>query len=267
MLRSILKLTIFISAGATAWAGPNLDEIFTKLSQLTASISNPKKQETLQGRLVLVLGDAGRYAQAKEEAFKITEPIMQSKMLQYVAMNYALTLRHQEALEIVKKIPLSNYSIPIYLRIARVFHLIGVEGEVGSLLEKAKEEADSLGIPNWESSYLAEVAEAYAYCGEMDKALKIAVRLKVARDKAGTLAALSAYYENYGRDEDAAEVLQIAMEIAQKAYGAAEKADILMQITLGYEGVAQPPKDDEEILKSYRQEIYQELYRDEKNLD
>jgi len=260
MLRNILKITLLAAISFNTFAGQNLDAIYTQVEELTKRVVDPKDKALLQARLAYRIMDSGMYDRARDLAYTIEEPITQSKMLQYIAITYALTFQKDKAIEVAEKTPLSNYSIPVYLKIAQIFHLIGLEDVVEPSLARAETEARALGIPSWESAYLAQTAQSYAYCGKLDYALDLTLNLTEAADKVETLAALAAFYENKKMEQEASEVMEIATKLAQKAWGVQKQADLLLKIAEGYESVAKIPENGEEILRNYKRKIYSELY-------
>lgn len=260
MLRKVSKIILLTILSVHAFAGQDLGAVYSKVEELTKKVVDPKDRALLTARLVYRIMDSEMYDRARDLAYTIEEPITQSKMLQYIAITYAMTFQKDKAIEVVKRMPLTNYGIPVYLKIAKLYHMVGVGGDVTPLLAKAESESKALGIPAWESAYLMQTAVAYAYCGKLKHALELAVQLTNPSDKVEALAALVAFYENHDRGAEAAEIMQIAMEISQKEWELDKQADLLLKITEGYESVSKKPENGQEIQKNFKRKIYSELY-------
>lgn len=260
MSKFISKMLLLTLLSMRVFAAQDLGAVYSRIEELTKKVVDPKDRALLTARLVYRIMDSEMWDRARDLAYTIEEPITQSKMLQYIAITYAMTFQKDKAIEVAQKMPLANYGIPVYLKIAKLFHMMGLEEDVDSLLLKAETESKALGIPAWESGYLAQTAFAYAYCGKLEHALEIATQLSVPSDRVEALASLSAFFENHDRGVEASEIMQIAMEIAKKEWELGKQADLLLKIAEGYENVSKKPEDSQETHKNFKRKIYSELY-------
>ena len=262
-MKKLIPIALF--SGLMVWnsaAFVNTDELLSRAQKLTEKVFSSDKQKELGIKITRAHILSGNLVAAKDSALSISYEIWKDRLLGQIAKEHVARGEVNQTLHLLDQIHFSVNSVSARLLLAR--HLKG-QGEVekaAGMVQLATEDARKSGISSWADKGYLEVGRFLSDQGEFLKGAAVLRAISHTESRLKGLAYLAARMNQVGTVEGAQTILDECLEVAESAYGKAQKALYLTAISSGVNRASHAVSLTEIVMKS-RKALFQKLHASE----